>query len=239
MFNDLKKRITAVLPRFRSSYEKAVQEEDERQGYYRDQANRWFSISVGLAVLLAINQFYAFQLGKQPKLAPFYVTVNEQGEATNIINAEEVTWSVDEAARKREITRFITNSRTVSLDNVVNNTRTSEAYRQSTAAAQRKLALYFESGGEDGDPMAASSRSSDVTVQLTDFTLSKRAGTDSSYVVRWKEKIYSRTTGKLIENSPQPWIADITIAIVPPENEQQLREFPLGVYIADYAWSQN
>ena len=178
-------------------------------------------------------------MGKQPKLTPYYVTINEQGNVTNIVKAEEVNWTVDEASRKKEIERFIENARSVTMDNVVNNQRTSEAYQQATAAAQRKLAFYFEKGGVDGDPMDAQARSEDVTVQLRDFTFSKRAGTQNSYVVRWKESIYSRTTGLLIKDSPQPWIADITIAIVPPENEKQLREFPLGVYIADYAWSQD
>jgi type IV secretion system protein VirB5 len=239
MKSSLKERFKPLLPKFEKSYQKAAKAEDERQGYYRDQADKWFKAAIVLAVLLAASQYYGFVLGKQPKVKPYYVEMDERGNVTNIIAAENVEADISESARQKEVETWIENARSVTLDDVVNSDRTSRAYRQATPAAQRKLALYYESGGENGTPMAATYRSQDVTVTVKDFTISKRAGTNNSYSVRWKEEIYNRNTGSLIEGSPQPWVADITIAIVPPKNEQQLREFPLGVYIADFNWSQD
>ena len=73
------------------------------------------------------------------------------------------------------------------------------------------------------------------TVQVKIGSMLAMTDGSSSYQIRWTEEHYDIASGK---KTSMPMSGIFTIRLQPPKQQQDLEINPLGIFIADFNWTQ-
>jgi len=204
-------------------YQKAGQIWDERIGSSQAQAKNWRLMAFGVLFLafgLAGDRIY--QSG-QSRITPYVVEVHDDEVKT--VGPAEKSFQPTDAEIARDLSRFITDVRSVPLDPVLVRKNWLEAYDYATD----KAALFLTAYAQANDPFRAIGKRS-VSVEVGSIV----RASDTSFQIRWTEQVF-------VEGVPAPpehWTAILTTAISPPRTEAVLRRNPLGLYVTAMSWSR-
>lgn len=205
-------------------YHKAAQLWDERIGTARVQARNWRVMAFGcLALATGLSGGLLWQ-SMQGRVVPYVVEVNRFGEARAVAPAIR-DYEPTDAQIAWHLGRFIQNVRSVSTDAVLVRQNWLSAYDFATDRA----ALFLNEYAKDNDPFGKIGTRS-VSVQVTSVV----RASGNSFQVKWTEQVFER--GSLA--STTHWTGILTIVIRPPNNTDQLRKNPLGVFINAIDWSR-
>ncbi|MER8961098.1 conjugal transfer protein TrbF [Mesorhizobium sp. M0701] len=211
-------------PRPVTPYQKAAQLWDERIGTARVQARNWRLMAFGcLALATGLSGGLLWQ-SMQGRVVPYVVEVDRFGETRAVAPAIQ-TYEPTDAQIAWHLGRFIQNVRSVSTDAVLVRQNWLSAYDFATDRG----ALFLNEYAKANDPFGKIGTRS-VSVQVTSVV----RASDSSYQVKWTEQVFER--GSLA--STTRWTGILTIVIRPPNNTDQLRKNPLGVFINAIDWSR-
>ena len=133
-----------------------------------------------------------------------------------------------EAEKIYFLSNFIKNIRTIPLDPVVFRSNWNNAQYFMTQEASRKLNVLMT----QEKPMEKLGK---ATIQITINSIQTQPGTDDTYQIRWTEDEFSLSGDT--NNIQNHYIALVSIAIVPPTKEQELKINPLGLTIKDLNYS--
>ncbi|MER8536725.1 conjugal transfer protein TrbF [Mesorhizobium sp. M1005] len=214
----------AKTPHPVTPYQKAAQLWDERIGTARVQARNWRLMAFGcLALATGLSGGLLWQ-SMQGRVVPYVVEVDRFGETRAVAPAIQ-TYEPDDAQIAWHLGHFIQNVRSISTDPVLVRQNWLSAYDFAT----NRAALFLNEYAKANDPFGKIGTRS-VSVQVTSVV----RASDSSFQVKWTEQVFER--GSLA--STTRWIGILTIVIRPPNNADQLRKNPLGVFINAIDWSR-
>lgn len=214
---------------------------------YLSGRRRWNDYTGGIAASRRVWQLFALMsllialvavagalaIGAQSKFVPYVVQVDKLGQAV-------VTGPADRAAPadvrviKAQVADFVASARLVTPDVQL---QRQAIFRVFAMVAQgdagfSKINNYFRTPGTNPAERMG------VEVVSTEI-ISVIQQTATSWQVDWNEQVFERSGEP--KAPPSRWRALITVRVTDPTAdtpEAQLRMNPLGVYVADYAWSK-
>ena len=206
-------------------YQKAAQVWDERIGSARVQAHNWRLMAVGSLVLALILGAILLWLGRSGATTPYIVEVDPRGGARAVGPAAEA-YKPSDAQIAYHLARFVDNVRALSIDPVVVRQNWLKAYDFVTDRAAVTLNEY----ARDNDPFAKVGRET-VATEISSVV----RATDSSFQVRWVERVFEG--GALKDTRRLTGL--FSIIITPPKTVEAVRKNPLGIYVHTFNWSQD
>lgn len=210
----------------------ARQRNGDRLAHANDEARSWklgFWITSGLLTLAVGALIY---IALQPRFIPYTVAVDQHGIALPIDSGERTSRG-DANTIRAELTRFITDVRTVSSDPHAQRTMVERAYAHSTPAAASLLNAYFRDPQNDARII---SRRAVRLVRVLRVTPLPEPSNDT-WNVLWQE---TRIENGSEVRSTESWEAYLTVSLADPaarRTEEQISLNPLGVYVTDLSWS--
>ena len=207
-------------------YLNARQEWNERYGTYIRASRLWCTIAfMGIAGTIA-NGSYALFLSSQVKLVPHIVEVDKLGNARSIGLAEEIDYA-DPRVVRATLGSFFVHLRSVTPDTRVQNQYIDHVFSmllESNPATERIKNFY-----RNNTP-AQRAKTKTVSVEVISIV----AQSTETYLVDWREIEFDHK-GKETDNSR--YRASVTIALLPPQNEEIIRLNPIGLYIEQIDWN--
>lgn len=214
----------AENPQPATPYQAAAQAWDERIGSARVQAKNWRLMAfgcLGLALLMGGGLVWR---SMQSIVTPYVVEVDLAGQVRSVGEAATPYRPAD-AQVAHHLARFITLTRSLSIDPIVVRQNWLDAYDYTTDRGAAVLNEY----ARVNDPFARVGKES-VTVQITSVV----RASDASFSLRWTEQ-------RFVNGAPvgtQRWTAVISTVLQTPRTEQRLRKNPLGIYVNGLSWSR-
>ncbi len=211
----------------RDAYQKAYMDWSMRIGTSKLQAKNWrlaCMLSLVLLVLLVIAMIAVLGLQKS------YVYVAEVQPQDNIVNVRSLDqpYVPTQAQEEYFVAQFIENMMQLPLDPVILRNNWLKAYSVVQGNAQGQLNQYVQS--QNPSPFALVGKRTQ-TVAITQFN----AVSDSSYEFNWRVTTYDNN-GKLSGQTLYNGIFTV-VQGVPPSNEQELLNNPLGLRIEYFSIS--
>lgn len=186
-----------------------------------------FALLVGAVGALVYAAF-------QPRFIPYTVAVDQQGVAVPIGPAQR-TAQGDPNAVRAELTRFITNARTVSSDPHAQREMVERAYAYATPATANLLNAHFRQPENDARIIGQRAVRLVKVLRVTPLPPPAR----NTWNVLWQETEIER--GSEVHRTTS-WEAYLTVsrAAAPSpdrKTEKQISLNPLGIYVTDLTWS--
>lgn len=220
--------------RIRHIADAARRRNGDRLAHANDEARAWkLAFWITLVVLAGATSGLLF-VALQPRFIPYTVAVDEHGVAIPIGPAERTTRSNPNAIRA-ELTRFITDARTVSSDPHAQRAMVERAYAHSTPAAANLLNAYFRDPANDARVVSQRAVRLVRVLRITPLP----APSSNTWNVLWQEiEIENGSDSR----STTTWEAYLTVSLAEgsgPDRrtEEQIRLNPLGIYVTDLSWS--
>lgn len=211
-------------PLAETPYQRAGQLWDERIGSARVQAHNWrlaaFS-SLALAGALAGGLVWR---SMQSRVVPYVVEVDKLGQA-RAVDEVQADYKPTDPQIAWHLAHFITSVRSISLDPVLMRRSWLEAYDFVTRRGSQFLGDYARSA----DPFANVGERT-VSVQVTSVV----RASERSFQVKWTETVFERG----VQTSNSRWTAMLTVVTRTPDNADELRQNPLGIYVDAIDWSR-
>ena len=206
----------------------------DRLAHANDEARSWklgFWLTLGL---LAVAVGALVYIALQPRFIPYTVAVDQHGIALPIGPGQR-TSSGDANAIRAELTRFITDVRTVSSDPYAQRTMVERAYAHSSPTAANLLNAYFRD--PQNDARIISQRAVRLVRVLRVTPLPEPS--NNTWNVLWQE---TQIENGSESRSTESWEAYLTVSLTGPSNstrrsEEQISLNPLGIYVTDLSWS--
>lgn len=206
-------------------YQKAAQVWDDRIGAARVQARNWRFMAFGCLLLAGgLGAGVVWQLGRS-HITPYVVEVDAMGEVRAVGPAVEPYTPRDEIIAY-QLSRFVENIRSLSIDPVIVRNNWLEAYDYATDQASLTLNDY----ARENDPFGVIGDRT-VSVNVTSVVRS----TDKTFEVRWREDVYQNGDFVRADN----FTGSFTIVLQPPRDTATLRKNPLGLYVHALNWSED
>lgn len=203
----------------------ARREWNERYGDYIARARTWQIVAVCAMGLSGVLGLSLVNLAGQAKVQPFVVEVDKLGEAVAVRPADKAQ-TPDERIIRFQMANFITNTRSVTPDPIVQKRWLDGVYAVASPAAASFLNDYYKKN----DPFNTA-RTSMVAVDIISaLPLSK-----NTWQVQWSET--RRGLNGLVEGTSR-WQAVLTINVFPPTTPQQVVTNPTGVVVDQISWTQ-
>jgi len=205
-------------------YQAAQQCWDDRLGSARVQAMNWRVMafaSIGLTCLLITVLVWQLQ---RATVTPFIVEVDKLGQVKAVGAATE-HYVPTEAQMAYQLSRFIQDVRSLSIDPIVVRSNWLEAYDFTTDRGAAVLNEYARTN----DPFAHVGQ---LTVAVEVLSVVRMSTTSEQ--IRWVERTY--TQGAL--TNTERWTAIVSLVIRQPRDEGHLRKNPLGLYVDGLNWSR-
>lgn len=209
---------------------KAARKWDEREGEIIEQNYNLRRILILLGIVIV-----ALAAGLTYKATSDYSTVYvvetdiKTGEIRNIGTAAKMNnYQPTDQMYAYFIKQFITNIRTVPLDEVVFKNNINDAYNFVTKNGANILQSKMENDG-------TLKKLGHSTVQV-EFTNILPMDGGKSYQVRWTEVEYGMNNGEKIVT---PYTGVFTVEIIKSKKKEQLDANPLGIYITDMRWEKD
>ena len=180
--------------------------------------------TIGLATVLGGGLIYA---SAKPQAIPYYVEVDKTGAVGNITKASQ-DYTVKEESIQYFIGQTMRNLRSVPKDPVQYRKNGDEANHFITKKGSKKLEELMKDEHQADDIKAG--RATDVEI----IGISKVAGKNDIYQIRWKEKKYDKNELE----SEYTMTGFVTVLLAKPKKEENLVENPFGIYIDDISCSK-
>ena len=180
--------------------------------------------AIGLSFLLGGGLIYA---ASRPDAVPYYIEVDKTGAVGNITKASQ-DYDVKDASIEYFIGKVIQDIRNVPKDAVQLRKNADEAgvFLTKTAGKQLNELMKHESPLED----IKKDKATDTEI----LGVSKVAGSNNIYQVRWEEKKYDKSELK----DSYTMTGFVTIVLAEPKEADKLIVNPFGIYIDDISWSR-
>lgn len=229
----LAKKTAAAKPATANPYLDARRAWNEAIGGALSQQRLWQLVAM-ISLLLALAAVGGvIHIGSQSRFVPYIVEVDKLGHVRAVAQAQ-TAGKPEQRVVTSQVSRFIENLRTVSPDVALQKRSILQVYSmlKSGSSAAGKIQAFYTSPGSN--PLQRAQHET-VNVQI----ISVLTQTADTWQVDWTETSYDRSGKRRAE--PVQMRALLTIEHLPPSadtTEQQLRDNPLGVYVADYNWSK-
>lgn len=220
--------------RIRHIADAARRRNGDRLAEANDEARSWKLAFWLTLLLLAGASGGLLFVALQPRFVPYTVALDEHGIAIPMGPAERTTRANPNATRA-ELTRFITDVRTVSSDPHAQRAMVERAYAHSTPAAANLLNAYFRDPANDARVV---SQRAVRLVRVLRITPLPTPSSDT-WNVLWQEiEIENGSDSR----STTTWEAYLTVSVAggpgaDRRTEEQIRLNPLGIYVTDLSWS--
>lgn len=226
-FSGPKQYANSSMPK--TPFDQAKEEWDRREGHIVVQNyNLRRLLLLSWLVLLVIAGGFVMQSLKS-SVVPYVVEVDSTtGVVRNAGLAEAKEYTPQAAEMKYFLSQFIRNIRSLPLDPVVYKKNIEAAYGFLTKQAANKMNVQLQ----NENPLE---RFGKETVQVKIGSMLAMTDGSSSYQIRWTEEHYDIASGK---KTSMPMSGIFTIRLQPPKQQQDLEVNPLGIFIADFNWTQ-
>ena len=208
---------------------RARQEWDQRTGTLLKQKSNWQRATAALTVAVVVQAAAVALVANQVTVKAYVVEVAETGQVRTVgILPQE--WQGHTLAPVEFLVRqWLLWTRTISTDPVVFGQQWEQAREYMTAKGWAMLSAHLQQQHER--------MTQGETVQITFGNMLPVAGYARSFAVEWHEQRYGQQ-GFVLSNTQ--WKAILKIAILPPQNINDLRELrnPLGVFIEEVQWNE-
>ncbi|MEZ7724125.1 VirB8/TrbF family protein [Fusobacterium sp. 27098_8_59] len=207
-----------------NEYEKAKKEFLDFYGEMSARLHSWKLISFFMLILVIISVSGVVYLSTRSSLIPYVIEVDDTGNAKGINPAYQVNYEPTEANIQYYLQNFVNKSRWISADEVLQG----KFYIEAVSFLSKEMKEKFDEvvRAENWTELLKNGITRDVQIE----SISKVAGTQDSYQVRWTESVYKR--GDFIDT--KKFLAIFSIKIVQPKNLEELQTNPLGIKIIDY-----
>lgn len=202
-------------------YARAKQEWDNRLGAVKAQSRNWRLIAF-VCALVSLLLIVALILVVELRQDRVYVAeVNHGGRVVNIAPLEK-QYHPTQAQKEYFVSHFVKLMRQLPLDPVVAKNNWLQAYQFLT---QRSVKTFNQMMKKQNPAQQLGKKTRSISI--TDVN----AMSHNTFQVSWKE-----TTTKLQTNdkSSQRYSGVFTIVTVPPKNQKQILQNPLGIHIAHF-----
>lgn len=185
------------------------------------------AVAVVLAVVVVVLAALAFYLGALPKKMPYVIELSSDGEAYYHANTVDLLrdWTPSDATQRYFISRYVSDLRSVSIDNYVNKDHASSVYSKSLSKATELVTSWYG----DNNPI---DRSRTEYVVIPSDEMSVVLYSDSVWKVSWRETTYRRSDGTMIADRQYEGL--FSVSFYTPDTERRKRENPIGMYITDF-----
>lgn len=207
-----------------NEYEKAKKEFLDFYGEMSARLHSWKLISFFMLILVIISVSGVVYLSTRSLLIPYVIEVDDTGNAKGINPAYQVNYEPTEANIQYYLQNFVNKSRWISADEVLQG----KFYIEAVSFLSKEMKEKFDEvvRAENWTELLKNGITRDVQIE----SISKVAGTQDSYQVRWTESVYKR--GDFIDT--KKFLGIFSIKIVQPKNLEELQTNPLGIKIIDY-----
>lgn len=207
-----------------NEYEKAKKEFLDFYGEMSARLHSWKLISFFMLILVIISVSGVVYLSTRSSLIPYVIEVDDTGNAKGINPAYQVNYEPTEANIQYYLQNFVNKSRWISADEVLQG----KFYIEAVSFLSKEMKEKFDEvvRAENWTELLKNGITRDVQIE----SISKVAGTQDSYQVRWTESVYKR--GDFIDT--KKFLGIFSIKIVQPKNLDELQTNPLGIKIIDY-----
>lgn len=212
----------------------ARQRNGDRLAHANNETRSWKMGFWVILALLAVAVGALVYVALQPRFVPYTVAVDQHGIAIPIGPAQRSAPG-DPTTIRAELTRFVTDVRTVSSDPHAQRAMVERAYAHSTPAAANLLNAYFRAA--ENDARIVSQRAVRLVRVLRVTPLP--APSSNTWNVLWQETEIEHGSES---QSTASWEAYLTVSLAEPSNQnrrtaEQISLNPLGIYITDLSWS--
>lgn len=232
MLRELNKEPQSYKPEEEPStpYMRARQEWDDRIGSAVVAARNWRFLGVSAIALSAMLTVVILVQSTQSKVVPIIVGIDPERGSPVVYGKVPQNYNPGPLSIKYFLTNFITNVRSVPLDQVLLRKNWLKAYKFLRKVAADKLnSLATQQIGtnitKDGSSIVSVEPISVVQIPDTD-----------SYQIRWREQIYNSSDGRKLDDYTM--IGTFTIELEAPRDEDQINENPLGIFIKNFEWNK-
>jgi type IV secretory pathway TrbF-like protein len=188
----------------------------------------WQLACFALLLLLGVMTFAYIRLSSQAHITPYVVEVDQLGRAVAFGPAEQIR-STDNRIVVAELSRFISNVRTVYTDPYAQRDALYRAYAYATSETAAFLDEHFR--GPDNDPRLLAQR---LTREVdVDFVL--QIPKTHTWRVQWEETDHPRAAGATTRSA---WEAYLTVVVVPPTTAEALQKNPIGLWVRAISWTR-
>jgi len=208
-----------------SPYLAGRREWNERYGSYIARARTWQMVAFASMALSGVLGAALAYNASQSKVQPFIVQVDKLGEAVAVSPAEAVGLPEQRIVRF-QLANFITNSRSVTPDPIVQKRWLDSVYAISTPSAAGFLNEFYGKA----DPFKRG-QGNMVAVEIsTALPLSPK-----TWQIQWTET--TRGLNGSLEGTTR-WQAILTVNAFAPSTPQQIIANPTGVIVEQINWTQ-
>ena len=210
-----------------TAYQKAAEEWDRRIGTARVQAKNWRLAALSAMALAAILAGGLIFQSAKSTVVPYVVQVNSDGIVQAAGPARQVNYRPGKPVIEHFLVQFVTNVRSLPLDQVVAKNQWLSAYeylRKSAANTLNEIAVREQPFSRIGQET--------VAVRIKSVVSLSR----DSYQVRWEETSFSKEG---VSTGVRGMTGIFYIEVVPPTDEKKLRANPLGLFIKQFSWTRD
>lgn len=210
-----------------TAYQKAAEEWDLRIGAARVQAKNWRLAALSALALAGILAAGLIFQSAKSSVVPYVVQVNSDGIVQAAGPARQTNYRPGRAVIEHFIVQFVTNVRSLPMDQVVAKNQWLSAYeflRKSAANTLNEIATREQPFSKLGQETVA------VRVKSV-IALSR-----DSYQVRWEETSFTKEG---VSTGVRGMTGIFYIEVVPPTDEKKLRANPLGLFIKQFSWTRD
>lgn len=205
-------------------YEKAKEEYLDEHMRLVKVIHTWKSISFLSMILNIFCVIVVGYLSTRSSLIPYVIEVDSTGNAKGINPAYQMNYEPKEENIKYYLRDFVTNSRWLSSDQVLQGTFYKKSLSYLTNETMDKFNELVQK--ENWSEMIRNGYTRDVQIE----SINKIVGTDNSYQLRWIETAYNK--GSFVTQRKMSGIYSIKIET--PKELSDLELNPLGIKIQDY-----
>jgi type IV secretion system protein TrbF len=218
----------AVAASFNSNpYLDARREWNERYGSYIAHARNWRLFALGMLGITLVESIGLVVLGSQNKLVPYIVEVDKLGAPLAVSYAEQIR-PVDERVLRFLLARFLSDVRSVVSDGIVQRQMIDRVYSMLPAGSQ--ASQYASEYLRNPNPFVRAQTMS-ITVEIkTMLKLSEK-----TWQVEWIETSRNLAGGVVATST---WRASTTLTVSPPDNEDLIKDNPIGLFITNLDWAE-
>jgi type IV secretion system protein TrbF len=202
---------------------------NERYGHYVTGERRWRYVAFALAGITALSVAGNVIQGTQSKIVPYVVERDQLGDEVAVGLANRAM-PIDPRTIQAEVSRWVHDVRTVSTDMQDERSFIYEAFDHTdkNGPATNELSQWFK----DNIPWVRA-KENIVTVEILS-ALPMDQNVWHTWRVDWRENTLTRS-GVLQQS--HVWEVILTVSVIPPRTETEVRKNHAGVFIENFSWS--
>ena len=191
----------------------------------------WQVVAMGSLLIALVAVGGIVEIGRQSKIVPYVVEVNQLGEALAIRPAESAQ-AADPRVIESTVAAFISQARLVTPDVTLQREAVLHVYAvlSSSDPATIKMNEWLNGTPESNPFKRAATEMVSIDIK------SVMPQTDSTWQIDWIETVRDRKG--VVKGAPCRMRALVTVYVTPPTTEEQIRQNPLGIFVRDFSWTK-